>query len=113
MSRIEQLRQAQETDLFTYRPPPRSSKLMPEGVPLDVCVLFERLALQIIAKGFRYYSADAILHRIRWEEHIEKGNADFKANNNWTSQLARWFIANHPRHKDFFETRVLRSKAND
>lgn len=89
---------------------PRSPLLMPEGIPIDVCVLFEQLALRVIAAGFERYSADALLHRIRWEEQVEKGNRDFKVNNNFTSALARWFIAKHPDKKGFFETRKLKEE---
>jgi hypothetical protein len=94
----------------TYESTPRSPKLMPEGIPLEVCVLFQQFALRAIATGVKRYSADAILHRIRWEEQIERGIHDFKVNNNWTSHLARWFIANHPDKASFFETRKLKEE---
>ncbi len=93
-------------DLFAYsernaerRVPP------PEGVPAAVCDLFETLALRVIAAGHKRYSADALLHRIRWHFNIDKGDAAFKANNNWTAPLARWFLANHPDKPGFFELR--------
>lgn len=94
-------------DLFSVRP--RSPKLMPEDVPLEVCVLFERFALDLWRAGIRRYSSDAILHRIRWHEHVDKGNREFKANDHWTAPLARWFLANHPDKEGFFTTRRLRS----
>jgi len=86
-------------DLFKPRPP--------FEVPAEVCSLFERLALQIRNQGFKHYSARAILHRIRWHYHIEKGMRDFKCNNNWTPGLARWCMALHPGElEDFFELRA-------
>lgn len=93
-----------------YEPPPRSPLLMPEGIPIDVCVLFEQLALRVAATGRKRYSSDAILHRIRWEHQIEKGDRDFKANDHWTAPLARWFIAKHPDKAGFFETRKLKEE---
>ena len=77
----------------------------PDGIPPDVCNLFERLALQIHGTGRKRYSADAILHRVRWHFDIEKNNRGFKANNNWTAPLARWFLAKHPECAGFFELR--------
>lgn len=96
-------------DLFTYKPK-RLETLMPEDVPIDVCTLFDRLAKQVWDKGIRHYSADAILHRIRWEYTIEKGDREFKANDHWTAPLARWFLANHPDKKGFFALRKLKEE---
>ena len=81
--------------------PPQS----PDDVPPEVVRLFEQLTFEIMNRGFTRYSSDAILHRIRWHFHIERGERDFKCNNNWTSKMARWFIAKHPEHASFFETR--------
>ena len=50
------------------------SEAYPEGVPVDVCHSFEKLAIEVRALGFKRYSADAILHRVRWHMHIERGN---------------------------------------
>jgi hypothetical protein len=93
-------------DLFSYaarKQPPREP--YPVGVPVAVCDLFESLSLRVHENGHKRYSADAILHRIRWHYHIERGDTAFKANNNWTAPLARWFLANHPEAPGFFETR--------
>ena len=76
------------------------------GIPLDVLLHFERLTLEVIKTGRTRYSADAILHRIRWHFNIERGDDSFKCNNNWTSTLARWFMERHPEHKGFFEIRT-------
>lgn len=74
-------------------------------VPQEVREMFEALTLKVIAAGFRRYSADAILHRIRWTMHVERGNREFKCNNNWTAALARWFVQRRPEHSGFFELR--------
>lgn len=87
-------------DLFTA---PRARV---EGIPDDVSRLFERLTLKLINEnGFKHYSADAILHRIRWHFQVERRLREFKCNNNWTAVLARWFMQRHPEHEGFFETR--------
>lgn len=90
------------TDLFEFAAVTTNP---PAGIPEDVARLFEALALEVIGAGFERYSSDAILHQIRWKEHIERGNRNFTCNNNWTASLARWFMARHPEHRGFFETR--------
>ena len=81
------------------------------SIPDEVRNLFERFALEVSKRGFKRYSADAILHHIRWHYHIELGDGEFKCNNNWTSALARWFIGRHPGLPGFFETRERRAPA--
>lgn len=84
----------------------------PPGVPADIAALFERLALEVAATGRKRFSADAICHRIRWFEEIERRNASFHLNNNITSVLARWFLDRHPKLKAqrFFELRQSRGE---
>lgn len=77
----------------------------PEGIPPQVCLKFEEIAVFLRGCGYASFSADAILHRIRWEQEIERGHHGFKCNNNWTSELARWFIARNPAAKGFFALR--------
>lgn len=50
---------------------------------------------------------------MRWHQHIERGNREFVCNNNWTAPLARWFMAKHPKHDGFFETRESPRKKTD
>jgi len=80
------------------------------GIPPDVVYLFEKFALALAERGFEQYSARAILHRIRWHHHVDKGDKDFKCNNNWTPRMSRWFLAKHPELPDFFETRASPSR---
>lgn len=107
------------TDLFGTKPgqikpapvqttaPPPSDDL--EGCPQDVADLFERIALELHRGGRKSFSSDAILHRIRWYHHVERGNDSFKCNDHWTAPLARWFLANHPECGKFFELRIRKS----
>ena len=97
MSRIEQL--AMEF------PPATPAVALPQDCPAEIVGLFERFALELIGTGFARYSARAIIHRIRWHQQVERGDRDFKCNNNWTPGLARWFMKVHPLHDGFFETR--------
>jgi hypothetical protein len=70
---------------------------------------FCEIAQSIITKGLKHYSADAILHVIRYESTVKKEPMElFKINNNYSSRYARKFMSDHPQHKKFFETRVLR-----
>jgi hypothetical protein len=77
----------------------------PAGVPADVCRHFEKIALELLGLGFKRYSADAILHRIRWHMHVECGNLAFKCNDHWTAPLARWFLKRNPKAAELFELR--------
>lgn len=79
----------------------------PTGVPHDVTQLFEEIALRLIKKGKRRFSARAILHHIRWEYTIERG-VDWKCNNNHSASLARWFMRKHPHMNGFFELRGVK-----
>lgn len=89
--------------------PPAPRNPYPEGVPAEVCALFEKVALDLVAGGFEHYSADAVLHRIRWEANVERGNRDFKVNNDHAAPLARWFMKRHPEARGFFELRAARA----
>lgn len=101
-------------DLFSptmsaRRLPPKPKVVLDPSIPEDVAELFERFAFQIKNQGFDRYSADAILHRIRWHFHIERGDREFACNNNYTAHLARWLMAKYPdKMAGFFETRERR-----
>lgn len=85
----------------------------PVGVPIEVCDLFEKIALEIKEAGWRRYSARAILHRIRWHYHMERHEVAFKANNNWTPAMSRWVMKKHDALANFFETREQTGKAQE
>lgn len=80
------------------------------GIPPNVVELFEQYTLQLVAAGFSRYSARAVLHRIRWHYHVDKGDRGFKCNNNWTPRMARWFMRKHPTQDGFFEIRASPGK---
>jgi len=72
--------------------------------------LFQVFAYQAIDAGHDRYSADAILHRIRWHVTVEtKDESGFKINNNHSAYFARLFSHAYPNHAGFFETRKLTS----
>ena len=93
-----------QDDLFVCRP-------LAQDIPPSIRDKFEELALQVIDVGFAKYSARTIIHRIRWHFSIERGNREFRCNNNWTLELARWFHDKYPQHDSFFELR--RSRFDD
>ena len=78
---------------------------MPDPIPQEVYDKFENFASTIKEAGYKRYSSDAILHRIRWHMKIEQGNREFKCNDHWTSHLARWYLDRHPDNPTFFELR--------
>jgi hypothetical protein len=71
--------------------------------------LFETFTFDRINKGYLQYSADSILHRIRWEAPV-KTTYEYKINNNISSYMARHFIRKHPNHAGFFELRRQTTK---
>lgn len=84
------------------------AKDVADDIPQVVYNKFEELTLHLINQGWPRYSSDAILHRIRWHMRVDKGDREFKCNDHWTSHLSRWFMAKHPEHEGFFETRERR-----
>lgn len=79
---------------------------LPKNIPQDVAELFVGYAFDLLTKDITSYSADAILHRIRWHMVVERGVRTFKCNNNWTPALARWAMDNHPQLRGMFSTRI-------
>jgi hypothetical protein len=77
----------------------------------EIWNLFVRFTFDAINAGHRNYSADAVLHRVRWETSVASKGAEFKCNNNWTAFYARKFHKLYPQHKGFFRLRV--SKADE
>lgn len=71
-----------------------------------VYVLFKKFAFAAAAEK-QQYSADAVLHRMRWFTDIETSGDPFKINNNYAAYYGRLFMADFPQHKGFFRTRLL------
>ena len=74
-------------------------------IPNEVYNLFAQITFKTIEAGFKNYSARAILHRMRWHMQIDQGDREYKCNNNWTPELARWFHETYPEYGKFFRTR--------
>lgn len=69
--------------------------------------LFCKFALQMAAVGFKNYSADAVMHRVRWESDQGRdfeNEGGFKISNNHVAFYSRWFMAAYPEHDGFFRT---------
>lgn len=72
--------------------------------------LFQLYARQARDAGCTRYSADAILHRIRWHLTVEtQDGGGFQINNNFTSRYARLLIRDDPTFAGFFEIRRLQA----
>ena len=67
--------------------------------------LFVRFTLELIAAGRQHYSADAVLHRIRWHTAIERGDDGFKVNNDFSRPLSEKWAREFPEHAEFFRRR--------
>ena len=73
--------------------------------------MFDAITLSLIEKGCKRYSADAILHRVRWETMVMVTQAwgsgsVFKINDHWSACYARRFLDQYPEHEGFFELRT-------
>lgn len=102
-------------DLFGY-----TRRTGPEEAPLrdafaryhrehpEIYRLFDRFAWQAIERGHRRFSADAILHRIRWEA---RPGSPHRINDHFSAYYARLWIANNPDQRHFFERRVAEGEA--
>lgn len=77
----------------------------------EVYTLFERFARELKARGRDRYSADAILHRIRWHYATSGPDASgFKINDHYSAMYARKLMDDFPEFAGFFETRAQRSR---
>jgi len=72
----------------------------------QVYELFNRFTHQVIDRGFEHYSADAVMHRVRWHTGVETAGGDgFKINNNLIAYYSRLWMKHNPRWVGFFRTR--------
>lgn len=76
----------------------------------DIYELLVELTRDVKRRGKTTYSMKAIFERARWHFEIERGEDDFKLNNNYTALYAREIMQREPDLSGFFETR--RRKAN-
>ena len=76
----------------------------PKGVPVDIWNLFVAASDRLWDAGFRRYGARAVMEYIRFNEVVNKGNREFKINNNMQTALADGYM--RLRNRDgFFERR--------
>lgn len=69
---------------------------------------FEKLAYQLINKGYVRLGAKQIFEVIRWHTMVE-GTGQYKVNNNFTSDYARLFEWYHPIYAGYFNKRLCKS----
>lgn len=99
MNRLEEMRE----QVTTYH------KQHPE-----VWRMFEEFAFQMINRGFKNYSVNAIFERIRWEKDAGgDGENQFKIGNNYRAFYARRFMKKYPLHDGFFRTRKQTSETRE
>ena len=79
---------------------------------IDIWKEFERLALIVWGTGRRKYSAQTIMHVIRWNSEIERNKGDFDINNNYIAYYARMFLYQYKEAQiaEFFEIRSFKPK---
>ena len=76
-----------------------------------VSILFVKFTKEIIDRGYKHYSVNAIFERIRWETDVPdvNGKTQFKLSNNHRAWYARKFMETFPEYKGFFRTRPRKS----
>jgi hypothetical protein len=81
-----------------------------DGAHPEVFAEFKRLALEARRRGHEHYSADGILHVVRWHTSVNpQKDEGFKINNDFSSRYARKLIAEDGTFATFFELRALKS----
>ncbi len=78
----------------------------------EVWSLFVGFTLEKIRLGYKHYGVGAVMERVRWETSAGDSSPEFKINNNFRAFYARRFAKAFPEHKDFFRTRVQKSRKN-
>lgn len=72
----------------------------------DLWRMFEAFTTELIERGVPHYSADAILHRVRFETAGRTpDDQEWRCNNDFTALLARRWAELHPHHAHFFRRR--------
>lgn len=69
---------------------------------------FRAFTMELIRRGRTHYSADAVMHRVRWETDAgadARGGESLKINNNHVAFYARRFNRMYPEYGEFFRTR--------
>ena len=75
----------------------------------EVWRYFTQFTQELISRGFRHHSADAVLHRVRWQtaqpQNDPSNLQSYKICNDWSAFYARKFHKLFPQHAGFFRTR--------
>ena len=75
--------------------------------------LFERFTMDVIKRGHKKYSANAVFERIRWHTNVETEHGEFRLSNNHRAYYARYFHWKHPEFDGFFRTKRVGGERND
>lgn len=78
----------------------------------EVWDMFVQFTFEMIQRGYKNYSVNAIFERIRWEKDSVGGDGitSFKLNNNYRAFYSRRFMRAFPEHEGFFRTRQQTSE---
>lgn len=68
---------------------------------------FKQVAFDALNMGFEHYGANGIFEIIRWKR-AERGEGEFKINNNYAPLFARLFVNEYPQYSKFFRFRASR-----
>lgn len=74
----------------------------------DAMLLFQALGNRLVALG-RKFGIGFLAERIRWEYGVERGDAEFKINNNYRAYIARELVYRNPAWENFIEFRTVAS----
>lgn len=69
------------------------------------------LCNQLKSRGITKYGFSTLVHQLRWHFHVERGNAEFKLNQNYSPYYARKLANEYEQFRDLFEFRRLRAAA--
>lgn len=78
----------------------------------EVWDMFVHYTQLMINRGYKNYSAQSVVERIRWEKDVGgDGESTFKINNNFVAFYSRRYMKVYPQHEGFF--RLRRQVSND
>lgn len=78
----------------------------------EVWDMFVHYTQLMINRGYKNYSAQSVVERIRWEKDVGgDGEIAFKINNNFVAFYSRRYMKVYPQHEGFF--RLRRQVSND
>jgi hypothetical protein len=66
---------------------------------------FVILTAKVYNKGYTHYSAEGIIHAIRWESYIKANDEKYKICNDVKAFYSRLLMHTKPKYKNFFKLR--------